>query len=257
MAELALRAADVSVALGARRAVSGVSFSAEFGTITCVLGPNGAGKTTLLRALAGLLPSEGRIELCGQELAALLPRERSQRLAFVPQRSALTARLPVYTVVSHGRFAHRGGLSRLSPSDRSAIEAAMLRADVAQLSAREFPELSHGEQRRVLLARALATQARVLLLDEPTASLDVPHALGLFATLRSLAQDGHCIVVVLHQLDDALRFSDRSLLLHQGRQIAFGSSAEVISAANVERVYDVQLVPGGALGFRLRGSAPP
>jgi iron complex transport system ATP-binding protein len=254
--DFALIAQDVSVALGARRAVTGVSFEADFCTITAVLGPNGAGKTTLLRALAGIVPHAGRVELCGGPIESLDPRERSKRLAFVPQRSQLASRLPVYTVVSHGRFAHRGGLSRLLPADRQAIDTAMMRADVAHLAAREFPELSHGEQRRVLLARALATEARVLLLDEPTASLDIPHALSLFATLRGLAEDGRCVVVVVHQLDDALRFTDRALLLHDGRQVAFGRSPEVITADNVERVYGVQLIAGGALGFRLGGSPP-
>jgi len=250
-----LVASEVAVTLGERRAVAGVSFQAEVCTITAVLGPNGAGKTTLLRALAGIVAHDGRVELCGSKIGALDPRERSKRLAFVPQRSQLASRLPVYTVVSHGRFAHRGGLSRLSPADRQAIDTAMVRADVAHLAAREFPELSHGEQRRVLLARALATEARVLLLDEPTASLDIPHALALFATLRALAEDGRCIVVVLHQLDDALRYTDRALLLHGGRQVAFGRSADVITAGNVEGVYGVQLITGGALGFRLGRSA--
>jgi iron complex transport system ATP-binding protein len=252
---VALVASEVAVTLGERRAVAGVSFEADFCTITAVLGPNGAGKTTLLRALAGIVPHGGRIELCGGKIDALAPRERSKRLAFVPQRSQLASRLPVHTVVSHGRFAHRGGLSRLSHADRRAIDTAMMRADVAHLAAREFPELSHGEQRRVLLARALATEARVLLLDEPTASLDIPHALELFATLRALAEDGRCIVVVVHQLDDALRYTDRALLLHGGRQVAFGQTADVITAGNVERVYGVQLITGGALGFRLGGSA--
>jgi len=252
---VALVAREVGVTLGERRAVAGVSFEADFCTISAVLGPNGAGKTTLLRALAGIVPHDGRVELCGSTIDTLAPRERSKRLAFVPQRSQMASRLPVYTVVSHGRFAHRGGLSRLSGADRQAIDTAMLRADVAHLAAREFPELSHGEQRRVLLARALATEARVLLLDEPTASLDIPHALALFATLRALAEDGRCIVVVVHQLDDALRYTDRALLLHGGRQVAFGQTADVITAGNVERVYGVQLITGGALGFRLGSSA--
>jgi len=248
---IALRAHDVGVALGSKPVLHAIGFEADFGSLTAVIGPNGAGKTSLLRALAGLVPYSGTIELSGSEVAQLAPRERSRQLAFVPQRSQLNSRLPVYSVVGHGRFAHRGGLAPLSPADRGAIESAMQRADVLHLSAREFPELSQGEQRRVLLARALATQARVLLLDEPTASLDIPHALALYVELRSLAEDGHCIVAVMHQLDDALRCTDQALLLHEGRQVAFGRSPDVISRANVERVYGVQLVPGGALGFRL------
>ena len=186
----------------------------------------------------------------------LTRRDIGRRIAFVPQRTQLASRLPVWTVVSHGRYAHRGGLAQLSTRDERAIESAMQRADVAHLAAREFPQLSAGEQRRVLLARALATEARVLLLDEPTASLDIPHALSLFETLRGLADSGHCVVIVLHQLDDALRFTDRALLLEGGRQLAFDRSADVITPAHVRSAYGVELVEHGGLAFRLgRGGA--
>jgi iron complex transport system ATP-binding protein len=253
MADPALAARDVSAVLGRTRVLHDLTFHAEYGSVLAILGPNGAGKSTLLRALAGLLGYEGTIALEGAELARLSRRELGRRVAFVPQRTQLTSRLPVWTVVSHGRYAHRGGLARLDARDERAIESAMLRADVAQLSAREFPELSHGEQRRVLLARALATEARVLLLDEPTASLDIPHALSLFRTLRGLADGGHCIVIVLHQLDDALRFTDRALLLQRGRGVAFDRSAVVITPDHVRSAYGVELVERGGLGFRLSG----
>jgi iron complex transport system ATP-binding protein len=254
--EKALVARNVTVTLGNRRVLDDISLEADFGSVLAVLGPNGAGKTTLLKAAAGMLEHGGRVELCGADTARMSPRERGMRLAFVPQRSQLNARLPVYTIVSHGRYAHRGGLARLSAHDRQAIVSAMARADVTELAARELPELSHGEQRRVLLARALATEARVLLLDEPTASLDIAHALALFATLRALAQDGYCVVMVLHQLDDALRFTDRALLLQQGRLIACGSTHSVITPDHVRRVYGVQLLQNSALGFeRVGGGA--
>jgi iron complex transport system ATP-binding protein len=247
----ALVARGLTVALSGKPLIEGVDFEADFGSVLAVLGPNGAGKTTLLRALAGLLAHRGRIELCGRELARLSPRELGRALAFVPQRSLLMARLPVYSVVSHGRYAHRGGLAQLSAHDRQAIETAMARADVLGLASRELPELSHGEQRRVLLARALATEARVLLLDEPSASLDIAHSLSLFSMLRALAADGYCVVLVVHQLDDALRFTDRSLLLSRGQTIAFGPTPEVVTPEHVRSVYGVELVQGGALGFRL------
>jgi iron complex transport system ATP-binding protein len=247
----ALRAHGVCATLGGVRVLEQISVEAQFGSVLAILGPNGAGKTTLLRAFAGLLEHAGRVELSDVDRASLSRRELGQRLALVPQRSALSARLPVYTVVSHGRYAHRGGLARVSAQDRRAIDSAMARADVAHLAARVLPELSHGEQRRVLLARALATEARVLLLDEPTAALDIAHALALFATLRDLARDGHCIIAVLHQLDDALRFTDQALLLQGGKQIALDRTPAVVTADNVRRVYGVELVAGGALGFRL------
>jgi iron complex transport system ATP-binding protein len=251
MAELALDARGVCAAAGKSRVLHDVTFHADYGAVLAILGPNGAGKSTLLRALAGLSPYEGSIALDGGELSALTRREIGRRIAFVPQRTQLTSRLPVWTVVSHGRYAHRGGLAQLSARDERAIESAMQRADVTHLATREFPQLSAGEQRRVLLARALATEARVLLLDEPTASLDIPHALSLFETLRVLAESGHCVVIVLHQLDDALRFTDRALLLQSGRALAFDRSAEVITPAHVRSAYGVELIEHGGLAFRL------
>jgi len=247
----ALRARDVSVELGRARVLEGVSLDASFGEILAVLGPNGAGKTTLLRALAGLLPHHGTIEVAGSSLHALQRREAARRIAFVPQRTQLSVRMSVEAVVSQGRYAHRGGIARLTAADHAAIERAMARADVLPLRARELPDLSYGEQRRVLLARALATEARVLLLDEPTAALDVAHALQLYVALRELAASGHCIVLVVHQLDDALRHADSALLLDGGRPVVLGPSAEVIRSHYIERVYGVALVEAGALGFRL------
>jgi iron complex transport system ATP-binding protein len=248
---IALRALDVSVALGKKPVLHSVQLEARYGEIVALLGPNGAGKTTLLRALAGLLPHGGRIEIDGGELHALSRREAARRLAFVPQRTLLAARIPVEAVVSQGRYAHRGGLGRMTDADHAAIERALQRADVLALRERELPDLSYGEQRRVLLARALATEARVLLLDEPTAALDISHALQLYQTLRELAQAGHCIVLVAHQLDDALRHTDRSVLLASGRVVTAGPSADVIRSEHVERVYGVALVEAGAVGFRL------
>jgi iron complex transport system ATP-binding protein len=253
MAERALDARGVCANAGRARVLHDVTFHADYGSVLAILGPNGAGKSTLLRALAGLLAYEGALALDGAELSGRSRREIGRRIAFVPQRTQLTSRLPVWTVVSHGRYAHRGGLAQLSTHDERCIESAMRRADVAHLSTREFPQLSAGEQRRVLLARALATEARVLLLDEPTAALDIPHALSLFETLRGLAESGHCVVIVLHQLDDALRFTDRALLLQTGRQLAFDRSAEVITAEHVRSAYGVELIAQGGLAFRLAG----
>jgi iron complex transport system ATP-binding protein len=248
---LALCARDVSVELGHAAVLSGVTFQARFGEMLAVLGPNGAGKTTLLRALAGLIPHRGTIEVAGSALHTLERREAARRIAFVPQRTQLSVRMSVEAVVSQGRYAHRGGIARLTAADHAAIERAMARADVLPLRARELPDLSYGEQRRVLLARALATEARVLLLDEPTAALDVAHALQLYVVLRELTAAGHCIVLVVHQLDDALRHADSALLIDGGRQVALGSSSDVIRSQHIERVYGVALVEAGALGFRL------
>ncbi|MDD9934975.1 MAG: ABC transporter ATP-binding protein [Myxococcales bacterium] len=251
MPEVLLKAADVSVVRGGRTVLTRVSLEVAAGSITAILGPNGAGKSTLLRAAAGLLPYSGRVELLGHDSETLEARERARQLAFVPQRSQLSARMTSAAVVAQGRYPHRGGLGRLTASDHAAVERAMERVQVQELAERLFPELSYGEQRRVLLARALATEARVLLLDEPTASLDIPHVLSLRGTLRSLADDGHAIAVVLHDLEDARRCTDHALLLDRGEAIANGTTDEVITAEHVARVYGVTLIENDALGFRL------
>jgi iron complex transport system ATP-binding protein len=241
----------LSVRRGERTTLHAVSLGARFGEVLAVLGPNGAGKSTLLSALAGLVEYTGEVRLAGERLDALRPEERARRLSYVPQHSRLSAALPVHEVVRQGRYAHRRALARLSAHDRDVIDQAMREADVTALAARRFSELSFGEQKRVMIARALATEARTLLLDEPTASLDIEHALRLFVLLRALAAQGRAIVVVLHQLDDARRYADRAALLKEGRLVAVGESRAIIDAARVRELYHVDMVENAGLAFRL------
>ncbi len=246
-----IRARGVRVRRGAREVLRGVDLDARAGEVTSVLGPNGAGKSTLLRALAGLLPCEGEIEVGGAALLGLSPRARAQTIAYVPQRTQLQSALPVAAVVAQGRYAHTGGLGRPGGADRRAIASALARTGLEALADRAFDRLSTGEQRRVLLARALATGAPTLLLDEPTEALDVGHSLALHALLRSLAEDGRTVVAVLHGLDDARRHTDRAILLQDGAVVAAGPSDEVVSAAPVREVYGVTLREREGLAFAL------
>jgi len=249
----ALAVRSLRVVRDGRAVVSGVDFTARAGRVLGVIGPNGAGKSSLLKAAAGILPFEGEIAVQGMSSRALDRGERARRVAYVPQQSELRSALSVEDVVSQGRYAHRSplGLVRPTGADRAEIARALALADADGLARRPFTSLSQGEKQRVLIARALATGARVLLLDEPTAALDVGHALRLFALLRDLASDGYCVLAVLHPLEQALEWTDDSLLLDGGRQLVFGPSREVIVAGPIESVYGVRLVPGGALGFRL------
>jgi iron complex transport system ATP-binding protein len=251
----ALVVSDLRVALGGRAVVDGVSLQLDAGSVLALLGPNGAGKTTLLRALAGLTPFSGRVEVMGVDVQRAERKLLARKVAMVPQRSLLEARLPVRTVVAQGRYAHVAGFGRPRPDDEAAISRAMERADVTHFADRLVPELSHGEQRRVLLARALCTEAPLLLLDEPTAALDLPHALSLLSTLRTLSTAGHAVVLVVHQLDEALRVADRCALLDAGRVVAEGPAREVVLGAEVRRVYGVEVVENGGLGFRARSEA--
>ncbi len=248
---------QLSVSLGSRRVLHEVSIEAAFGETTAILGPNGAGKSTLLRAVSGLVTHTGRVTLSSTNLTHLMPHERAKLLSFVPQSSLLTAAMPVRDVVMQGRYAHRVDQARRSLDDAAAVRSAMDETDVTQFAFRAFTQLSFGEQRRVLIARALATGARTILLDEPAAALDIAHALSLYALLRRLASQGRCIVVVLHNLDDVRNYTDHAVLLQGGRVTATGRSSDVLSAQRVRDVYGVELIEAGGLAFRLPGHSAP
>jgi iron complex transport system ATP-binding protein len=159
----------------------------------------------------------------------------------------------VAAVVEQGRYAHRTGL-RPSAGDRDTVVRALEVTETTAFAGRSFTTLSQGEKQRVLLARALATEARVLLLDEPTSALDVGHALKVYALMRRLAGQGYAVLVVLHPLEEAHEWTDEVVLLDRGRVIARGATPAIIREGTIESVYGVKLVPNGALGFRLPGA---
>lgn len=245
-------ARGVGVSLGGRRVVEAVDLDADAGCLTAIVGPNGSGKTTLLRALAGLVPYSGHVTIDGRAVHELTPAERARQVAYLPQASELRAMLSVRQVVGLGRYASRPGLFASTHADDRAVLHALERVGASAFREQPFPQLSGGQKRLVLLARALATGARTLLLDEPTASLDVKHSLELFELLSSLAREAYTVVVVLHDLDDVERYAARALLLDAGRVQAASAPAEAAFVAAAERTYDVSLIPGGRLGFHLR-----
>lgn len=253
----ALDVEGLEVSLGRHRVLKEVSFRAAQGEVTALVGPNGAGKSTLLRAAAGLLPYDGRLALLGKAVRSYSAEERARTIAYVPQRSVLTAALPVRSVVAQGRFSHFGWTQQVgfqsadSTKHGEVVAAAMEQTDVRHLSARPFTELSMGERRRVLLARGMATGARVLLLDEPTSALDVRHVLELEALLKRLASDGYAIVVVLHNLAEVRSMADHAVLLREGQVKRVGPVDEVVAAGPVRAAYQVELLEGAGLGYRL------
>jgi iron complex transport system ATP-binding protein len=204
------------------------------GELVALVGANGSGKSTLLRILAGLLePASGRVRLSGDDLDSLGPRDRARRLAFLPQRVR-----PLYPMTVRELV----GLARhpWADADEAAIDAALEQCDVGQLAGRRFDELSGGERQRVLLAGVLAQGGEVLLLDEPTAALDLPHAVSVFARLRDQLLEARGALVVTHDLNLAAAWADRILLLHDGGIIAQGTPAEVLR----QDILDRALGPG-------------
>jgi iron complex transport system ATP-binding protein len=253
-----LSARRVGVSLGGRVILEAVDLTARPGEVTAIVGPNGSGKTTLLRALGCLIDVSGEVRSGDTDLRALAPPERARRVAYLPQTSELRAALSVRQVVALGRYSARPGLFVHTRGDDAAVERALARVGLAALAERSYPTLSGGQKRLVLLARALATGAPTLLLDEPTASLDVRHALELFELLASLAREGYTIAIVLHDLDDVQRHAAHAVLLDRGRVQASGAPLDASFAAAAERTYGVGLVPRDRLGFRLSGAeAPP
>jgi iron complex transport system ATP-binding protein len=252
-----LETRDLTVVRGGRARIDRVAMTIEAGQILALLGPNGAGKSTFMKAVAGILPSQGDILLDGRPAALLRRRQRARLLAYVPQHSALDAPMIARDVVAQGRFAHRDGWGRPHKEDQAAIAAALAATGASPFADRPFSRLSYGERRLVLLARALATGARLLLLDEPTAALDVAHALGLLHLLRELAGQGRAVLVALHHLDEAAQHCTGALLLREGRVVQAGAIAAVVAAQPVREVFGVDLVPGASFGYRLPGDAPP
>ena len=239
---MSLTGAGAGLSMAGRWLVRDASISVEPGHLLALLGPNGSGKSTLLRLLAGVwAPSAGTVTLDGAPLARVPRRALARAVALVPQDTHIAFAFSVREIVAMGRHAHLGRFERERASDRAAIAEAMARADVAGIADRDATELSGGERQRVLIARSLATEARHLLLDEPTASLDVAHALDVLALCRRLADDGHAVAVALHDVNLARRYATDAVLLREGAVVASGPADRVLTPALVGDVFGVRV----------------
>ena len=223
--------------------VKDLSFEVPAGGRLCILGPNGCGKTTLLRALAGLLPHEGKVTAEGRDLAAMDRRQLARTVALLSQISSVYFSYTVYETVLMGRYAHQtgGAFSGPGPEDRAIALECMERTGVADLRDRQVTELSGGQLQRVFLARTFAQQPRVILLDEPTNHLDLKYQVELVQELKAWAAgEGRCVVGVLHDVNLALDLADLFLLMEEGRARYFGPAAEFDPAA-LNRVYQMDV----------------
>lgn len=245
-----LEVTDLTLRRGERQLVSRLSLRLLPGKLLAIMGPNGAGKSSLLRGILGLLPiAAGEVRISGQPLAALAPEQRARAVAYVPQHSALNLDWSVREVVRMGRFAHRHDSVQGARSDSAIVERSMLQTDVQHLERRRFSTLSGGERSRVLIARALATEAPLLLLDEPTQCLDPAHAIECLNQLWELRGGNKTVVLVTHDLNQITYLADEILLMHAGRRIALGPPKLLFRSRAVEDVFGVRLIPESAFGY--------
>ena len=235
-----LEARNVGFAYQERPVLAGVSFSIAAREVVGLVGPNGSGKSTLLRLALGLLAADrGDIQVVGRPVAALSRRALARRAAFVPQDTAMEIAFTVRDVVAMGRHPHLGRFQPETEADAEAIRWALAATATEALAERTLQELSGGERQRVILARALAQQATVLLLDEPTANLDVAHQLEMLMLVRRVVEEERCALIAIHDLALAARFCDRIVMLSEGAVVALGTPREVITEARLARYFRI------------------
>ena len=238
----AIELRDVAFAYGARRVLEGIDLSVERGEMVGIIGPNGSGKSTLLRLMGGVLrPAAGEIRIEERRIEAYGRRELAQRIAAVAQETAIDFPFSVAEVVLMGRAPHLGGRLFESARDLAVAEQAMRRTGVLDLADRRIHELSGGERQRVILARALAQEAPILLLDEPTTFLDIRHQVEVYDLLRELQSEGYAAVAALHDLNMAALYCQRLVLLKAGRILRVGTPEEVITPESVRAAYEADV----------------
>ena len=229
---------DVWAGYGERQVIRGLNLSVERGSVTALAGPNGVGKSTLLRLLAGSLkPSRGTTRVAGTDVASLSARERARLVAVVPQNVELPPGTAALEVVLMGRNPHMSLLSWESEADVGIAVESMRMTDTDDLLDRRVDELSGGERQRVAIATALAQQTQVLLLDEPTANLDLAYQPAIMTLMRELASAGKTVVVAVHDLTLAGQFCDEVALMSGGTMHAVGSPEEVLTEVNIRKAY--------------------
>lgn len=245
----AIQATDLCVDLSGRAVLRGIDLSIASGTVTSIIGPNGCGKSTLLRSLARIVrPASGAIRLDGADLWSMPPRVCARRLAFLPQTPQTPEGIRVRALIERGRTPYLGPFRALSAADRAAVDRAIAMTALGDLEDRRVDRLSGGQRQRAWIALALAQETGMLLLDEPTTFLDLPHQVDLLRLIGGLNRETGCtILMVLHDLNMAMQFSDRIVGLRDGRIAFDGTPSDVAREAVIAELFDmdVRIVDGG------------
>lgn len=236
----ALQANGLRVKLGQRQVLHGLDLQIALGRWCCIVGPNGTGKSTLLKALAGLLPFEGRVQWLGRNLESMGRRDRSRRLSWLGQSEPVSDDLRVHDLVMLARLPHQGWLAAPSELDRHKVREALQATRAWDWRDRLMGELSGGERQRVLLARAMAVGAELLLMDEPLAHLDPPHQVEWLEQVRCLTAQGTTVVTVLHEIGMAL-LADDVVVMQAGHILHHGPCADTASLRAIEAVFDQRI----------------
>lgn len=235
-----LQLRDVSLSYGARRVLDSLTLDIAPASFTVILGPNGCGKSTLLRVLGGALtPSQGRALLDGADLASLRRKAVARRLAYLPQQPIAPEMITVRDLVSRGRYPHQSLLRQWSAADASAVDAALAATDLDAIADEPVHTLSGGQRQRAWLALVLAQEAGIMLLDEPTTFLDIRHQLDLLELCARLHRAGRTLVVVLHDLNLALRYAERIVMMRDGRIATHGDVRPVVTEGMMRQVFDL------------------
>lgn len=246
-----LRTEGLRLGYGDRTVVERLDLTVPDGAFTAIVGPNACGKSTLLRSLVRLLrPEEGSVLLDGRSIATWRPKAVARELGFLPQGTTTPDGIRVIGLVRRGRYARQSAVGTWTRADDAAVGVAMAAAGIADLADRRVVELSGGQRQRVWVAMVLAQETPYLLLDEPTTFLDIAHQYELLRLLRRLVDDGRTVVAVLHDLNQAARFADHVVAVRDGRVVAAGPPADVVTAPIVEEVFGLpcEVVPDPVTG---------